>query len=76
MSNALATICGERMYGALSFVLDICDSRVPLIAAFSLPAEPTSGDRHFILAQMVHNQEGFKRLGPAVQCARQPASLG
>jgi hypothetical protein len=75
-SNAVATICGTRMYSALSFVPDICDSRVPLIAAFSLTAEPTNGDRHFILNQMVQNQERFKRFGPAVQYARQPASLG
>src|SRR5579859_4021607 len=71
-SNALAMICGTRMYSGLSFVADLCDSRVSLIAAFSeftssspsLTAEPTIDDFHFILNQMVHNLERFKRFGP------------
>ena len=62
-SNAGATICGTRMYSSLSFVPDICDLRVSLIAAFSeftrsalsLTAEPTIDDS-FILNQMVHNE--------------------
>src|SRR6266851_10345084 len=63
-SNAGATICGTRMYSGLSFVPDICDFRVSLIAAFSeftpstpsLTAEPTIDDSNFILHQMVQNQ--------------------
>src|SRR5229473_8261359 len=74
-SNAGATICGTRMYSGLSFVPDICGFRVSLIAAFSeftpstpsLTAGPTIDDSNFILNQMVQNQEGFKRSGPAVQ---------
>src|SRR5713226_9649042 len=70
-SNAGATTCGSRMYSGLSFVPDICDFRVSLIAAFSeftpstlsLTAGPTIDDSTFILNQMVHNQEGFKSFG-------------
>ena len=62
-SNAGATTCGSRMYSGLSFVPDICDFRVSLIAAFSeftpstpsLTAEPTIDDPSFILNQMVQN---------------------
>src|SRR3989442_518401 len=62
-SNAGATIWGTRMYSGLSFVPDICDFRVSLIAAFSeftpstpsLTAEPNVDDS-FTLNQMVQNQ--------------------
>jgi hypothetical protein len=74
-SNAGAKICGARAYRGLSFVPDICDFRVLLIAALSeftpstpsLTAWPTIDDSSFILNQMVQNQEGFKRSGLAVQ---------
>ena len=63
MSKTGTTICGTRAYSGLSFVPDICDLRVSLIAAFfeftrstpSLTAEPTIDDS-FILNQMVHNE--------------------
>src|SRR5712664_4200007 len=63
MSRTGTTICGTRAYSSLSFVPDICDLRVVLIAAFSeftrstpsLTAEPTIDDS-FILNQMVHNE--------------------
>src|SRR2546422_3978243 len=78
-SNAVATICGTGMYGGLSFVPDICDLRVSLIAAFSeftrstpsLTAEPTIDDS-FILNQMVHNEGRIQEWRPAVQYDRQP----
>src|SRR5437667_195639 len=62
-SNAGATICGTRACSGLSFVPDICDVRVLLIAALSeftpsapsLTGEPTIDDS-FILNQMVHNE--------------------
>src|SRR5258706_14679116 len=74
-SNAGAKISGTRAYSGLSFVPDICDFRVLLIAALSgftpstlsLTAGPTIDDSNFILNQMVQNKEGFKRSGPAVQ---------
>src|ERR1700693_4255215 len=74
-SNAGAKICGTRAYSGLSFVPDVCDFRVLLIATLSeftpstlsLTAGPTIDDSNFILNQMVQNLEGFKRSGPAVQ---------
>src|SRR5260370_32585716 len=73
-SNAGAKICGTRPYSGLSFVPDICDFRVLLIAALSeftpsmlsLTAGATIDDSNFILNQMVQNQEAFKRSVPAV----------
>jgi hypothetical protein len=67
-SNAGAKICGTRAYSGLIFVPDI-HFRVSLIAAFpeftpstsSLTAGPTIDDSMFILNQMVHNDEGFKK---------------
>src|SRR5713226_5298508 len=74
-SNAGATICGTRMYSGLSFVPDICDFRVSLIAAFSefppstpsLTAQPPIDDSNFILNQMVHNQERIREIRTTVR---------
>ena len=89
-SNALATICGTRMYSGLGFVPDICDLRVSLIAEFSeftrstpsLTAEPAI-DASFILNQMVHNEGRIQEIeaSDVVKAvgsghARPPRSIG